>query len=495
MMPRKTLFFSVVFTLLVAGVPLAQLPNYTVPNQPVFKRLLASGEVMKQIHVINLPIHQLLPIREKPFTTHPQTLIYHKKKLYALVAGSGIVYESAPFSQQDDSLYFKRLDSTKLIGYNIDCFNFFYKDSLFNLGGYGFWRWNGQLRKFNPAVREWDIEPLNIELPLFNESMHANIWYQQKAHRIWALSSLEGNQALKSFNDDMEGRIDSVMVLDLETRNWELQGILNADLEKNLYKTSLICSNDSGMLVNRKGSIEYWNLLSNQVLLLGPTPYRQRLLAKLDYHYVWCNNKTLFISMAIPGGQLDSIYIAPNDFIATGQSIFTPTSASTTKRLYYWIGGLVLLIGGLGLVVFRKRLFQNQPRLQPNLRRAVQVAQTDPHVASELKSAYSKENLFTAIEASLIKLILYNMNAHQQLTSIEEINRTLGIAHKSIDMQKRKRSDTIMSINEKYMLYTGRTGAELIKRVRSELDGRIHEFYIPQEELSHIQKILSDQPV
>lgn len=491
MIPRQTLFFLVVILLLSASNIQAQLPNYTVANLPIFKRLANSGEAAKTIHIINRPLHQLLPIREKPFVSHPQTLIYHHKKMYALVAGTGIVYESAPFTPQDDSLYFKRLDSTKLIGYNIDCFNFFFKDSLYNLGGYGFWRWNGQLRKFNPAVREWNIEPLNIELPLFNESMHANIWYQQTANRIWALSSLEGNQALKSFNEDSEKQIDSVMVLDLANRNWELRGVLNPELANQLYKVSLICSRDSGLLVNRKGSIEYWNLVTNQVLLLRPTPYRQLLTAKLDYHYVWCNNNILFISLSDPGSRLDSIRILPGDFITTGKPIYTPATGWGGGYLYYWIAGLVFLIGGIAVVISGKINFQKKPESTFNLHRAAPAAQP---ASGELKSAYSKENIFTVIETALIRLILQNMDTRQQLTSIEEINRTLGIAHKSMDMQKRKRSDTITAINEKYMLYTGRTGAELIKRVRSELDGRMHEFYIPQEEIPVIQKILSAQP-
>lgn len=492
MIPRTTLVFSVVISLLIPGVIQAQLPDYTVPNLPVFKRLLVSGEAMKQVHVINMPLHQLLPIREKPFATHPQTLIYHKKKLYALVAGSGIVYESATFSQQDDSLHFKRLDSTKLIGYNIDCFNFFYKDSLYNLGGYGFWRWNGQLRRFNPGLREWDIEPLNMELPLFNESMHANIWYQQTDHTIWALSSLEGNQALKSFHENGERQIDSVMVLDLATRNWQLKGALNPDLANQLYKVHLICSTDSGLLVNRKGSIEYWNLLANQVLLLKPTPYRQRLTAKLDYQYVWCSNNTLFIGFPNSGSQLDSISIAPEDFMATGKSIYTPSIGLVERYRYYLLAGLLSLIAGVTMAVSGKLTFLKKSKSGPGAA-PDRTAPIVPPVTGELRSAYAKENVFTIIESALIKLILHNMQTHQQLTSIEEINRTLGIAHKSLDMQKRKRSDTITSINEKYMLYTNRNGAELIRRVRSELDGRIHEFYIPQEEVPVIQKLLSNQ--
>lgn len=491
MIPRINLILSVVLALLCSFNIQAQLPNYTVANLPIFKRLVSSDEKMKKIHTINLPVHQLLPIREKPFITHPQTLIYNQKKLYALVDGSGIVYESAPFSLQDDSLHFKRLDSTKLIGYNIDCFNFFYKDSLYNLGGYGFWRWNGQLRKFNPVVREWDIETLNREVSVFNESMHANMWYQQTSQTIWLLSSIEGNQALKSFYENKDRQIDSVMVLDLATRNWKTKGVLNPELANQLYKVQLICSIDSGLLVNRAGSVEYWNLLQNQVLSLGPTPYRQRLTAKLDYCYIWSDKNTLFISLTDPGSQLDSIRILPGDFIATGKFIYAQANIGMGNYLYYIMAGLVVLIAGIAVIVSRK--FSISKRMEAS--KPEPVTSPAVHAATaELRSAYTRENIFTTIESALIRLILNNMQNTKQLTSIEAINRTLGIAHKSLDMQKRKRSDTITSINEKYMLYTGRSGAELIKRVRSELDGRMHEFYIPQEEIPVIQKILSDQP-
>ncbi|MDD2794064.1 MAG: hypothetical protein PHD73_12855, partial [Sediminibacterium sp.] len=320
--------------------------------------------------------------------------------------------------------------------------------------------------------------------------MHANIWYHQAGQAIWSLASIAGNQALKSFHEFSKNQIDSIMVLDLATRDWKTKGFLNPELADKLYQVQLICSIDSGLLVNRAGTVEYWNLLLNQVLSLGPTPYRQRLTAKLDYNYLWYDKNTLFLSLPNPGSELDSIRILPGDFIPTGKFIYIQANDGWGNYLYYLIAGLVVLIAGIAVVVSRKfslstRSTTGQPK--PFTEPAVHP------VTGDLKSAYARENIFTTIESALIRLILNNMQTMQQLTSIEAINRTLGIAHKSLDMQKRKRSDTITSINEKYMLYTGRTGAELIKRVRSELDGRIHEFYIPQDEIPVIQKILSGQ--
>ena len=58
-------------------------------------------------------------------------------------------------------------------------------------------------------------------------------------------------------------------------------------------------------------------------------------------------------------------------------------------------------------------------------------------------------------------------------------------------MQKRKRSDAIISINERFALKTNRNSVMLINRIKSKLDGRLHEFYINEEELNTIRNLLN----
>ena len=106
--------------------------------------------------------------------------------------------------------------------------------------------------------------------------------------------------------------------------------------------------------------------------------------------------------------------------------------------------------------------------------------------SSELNSSYPKPQLFSITETDLLRLIIKNAKEHQRVTNVDEINRVLGVGNKSLDMQKRKRSDVIKNINERYALATNREAVVLINRMKSEIDGRLYEFYIPEEELKNV---------
>ncbi len=89
-------------------------------------------------------------------------------------------------------------------------------------------------------------------------------------------------------------------------------------------------------------------------------------------------------------------------------------------------------------------------------------------------------NLFDDREKDLIQLILKN-SATQSLTTIEDINRILGLSEKSPDLQKKHRSDTIISINKKYGYYT-KTENLLLKRYTSVQDKRGFEYFIDYDD-------------
>ena len=80
----------------------------------------------------------------------------------------------------------------------------------------------------------------------------------------------------------------------------------------------------------------------------------------------------------------------------------------------------------------------------------------------------------------LIRKILDNSIQLTRKTSVDEVNYVLGVANKTTDMQKRKRSNTIRSINEKYAIVTKQPEYQLIKRERNEQDARSNEFYIEE---------------
>ena len=91
------------------------------------------------------------------FDTYPQNLIKQGKDIYIFINGSGRLYK-AIFGV--NGLKFIRLDSTINFGYNIGSFGFSYNNRIYSLGGYGYWRMNGQLRVFNEKAKQWDIVKL-----------------------------------------------------------------------------------------------------------------------------------------------------------------------------------------------------------------------------------------------------------------------------------------------------------------------------------------------
>ena len=106
----------------------------------------------------------------------------------------------------------------------------------------------------------------------------------------------------------------------------------------------------------------------------------------------------------------------------------------------------------------------------------------------------SNENLiniyFSEIESELIKKIIINNSLYNKKTNVEEINVLLGVANKSIDIQKKKRSDIISSINNKYCILVNRKDIFLINRIRVENDRRVYEYFISPDQIIEVEKYL-----
>ena len=64
---------------------------------------------------------------------------------------------------------------------------------------------------------------------------------------------------------------------------------------------------------------------------------------------------------------------------------------------------------------------------------------------------------------------------------MEDINFALGLGRKSLEVQKKTRTDTINRINHKFRVLT-EDSRDLILRVRSELDKRFYNYVIIKED-------------
>jgi hypothetical protein len=84
---------------------------------------------------------------------------------------------------------------------------------------------------------------------------------------------------------------------------------------------------------------------------------------------------------------------------------------------------------------------------------------------------------------------LFNHSADERLTSIDEINKVIGVQHRSVEIQKRMRSDLIGSINQKLSIIT-RDKKPVIDKQRSEFDKRSFEYFIHPPYMELVDKII-----
>lgn len=108
---------------------------------------------------------------------------------------------------------------------------------------------------------------------------------------------------------------------------------------------------------------------------------------------------------------------------------------------------------------------------------------------NEMAKAYDVKAIFEERELQTLKLIYCN-SSQGKTTSIEELNKVLGVMQKNIEIQKKQRSETIMSINKKYSLVNGKENS-IIERRKTDYDKRSFEYFIEDINIEDVNKILN----
>lgn len=70
------------------------------------------------------------------------------------IKGTSLVYH---LIQKNEKFYLRRLDNSQFKGFNFFAYQFVRKDTLFSIGGYGFWRYDNTLTYFDEKNKGWEI--------------------------------------------------------------------------------------------------------------------------------------------------------------------------------------------------------------------------------------------------------------------------------------------------------------------------------------------------
>ncbi len=423
-----------------------------VSGEEFLRHLLSDTTPVYDI-VIPRNFTQPLAIDDNPFTrgngTTPQKLVRTRNSLFALIDGTGRLYE---IKEINGALSAQRIDSTLFFGYNFGAEAFAWRDTIYSFGGYGYWRYNGQLRMYVEDAHEWELTASSMEVPCYtNSDSGFKTWFDQSSGRLY----------VNKMNEKSLGP-DSIYMLDLATKVW-------SPLGRNTLPVDFLVGQINtpwGIFCKAKEDFTSFILLDirhNQVLRLSERKSSDIIRYEKPDSKFFFSDSALYLSS-------DSIYkitLSRADFIPTDTRIYEgPGQASLVGSmagmiLQHWkiTTGMMacLLIGFMGSGLLRRKGIQ-------------------PEAVSEALSDKPAIVIFDEKEKGLIKLISEN-SLRKEKTSIDDINRILGLSDKPQDLQKKHRSDVISSINHKYQ-YITRSENVLLKKDRSEVDKRSFEYYI-----------------
>jgi hypothetical protein len=221
------------------------------------------------------------------------------------------------------------------------------------------------------------------------------------------------------------------------------------------------------LLIHNSSKIvtEIWDINNNQVLNISKEFQNKLPVSNLNNYIIWYEKPNIFIYDKSTD-KIDSLLFTAQLLTKSKNRIYVNDTISLAS-VFISISILALLI--IAILIWKRINIKPSTNIPVN----------------ELKSPSEANSLFTEIEKTLLDLIILNIKENNRLTSIDEVNYVLGISNKSINMQKRTRSDIITSINTKFQLYF-KTEMPLILRQNSELDQRIKEFYIETENVNLI---------
>lgn len=403
---------------------------------------------------------------DKLYKNHFQTIVKSDSGVFCLVNGTGMIFKQIKPQQ------FSRIDSTLFWGYNIGAFSFSYKSDIYNLGGSGLWRSNGHLRKYNFKAHEWDIVPLNQEIPLISGDNVGMIYYDQLDGKIYTSYTYLINDGIKAKFKNVESDF-KVMSLNLESKEWNYLGHLNSSLINGIKNEYNLAITPIGLLTIGSSNLSLWDFKNNKLFQLNEANgLFQSIKRGIDTTLVFYKDSSLFLSRGETN--LDSVKLTINDFHQIG----TIYSSSLFTILHPYRKAILSLI----IVLFSLLLYIGLSTYKKLVIRRYERART------ENEASQGGIKIFKDQELLLLNLLVENSNKGIK-TSIEEINSILGMDSRSIETQKAQRHKVITSINDAYIAKTDR---KLIISDKLDFDRRSFVYFISEEELKTLSKYMPD---
>lgn len=395
--------------------------------------------------------------------------------LYLQINGTGKLFSI------DSSLAVTRLDNTCFEGYNFGSYSYFRNNKLYNLGGSGFWQFNSGLRYFDTASKEWFRELISKEVQLARH-MNAIVYPDKENDLIYVVYQQFPSSYYKTDNDIKNDTI-YMQCLNLKTNDWwNTPKIINDKIfVETVMNTKIMIFPGLGILTESY----------NHIYLINPATQKlyeiENETGGTILNYIAGKNSLYFYKdrkLNIYNPQLDSVISFPlsmTKFSEVDKPLYKTIKPSLsgkidiTKLLFSSAIALLFII----IVV----LFVKNKRLQ-KIQQTVAAYGLHKKSFEVNKQLEFSDNL-TETEKSVID-ILVEYSKQGVPTSIDQINRALGVKNKEVTIQNKLRSDTLQMINKKFMVFAS-TNDTLVEREKTALDKRVYQYKLNERYLNKIK--------
>jgi hypothetical protein len=439
------------------------------------------------------------------FKVGAQQLIRTDSNLYVFVQNTSRMYKAV--SRNSQFISFQRIDSTQALFYNIGSYQFSDGEDIYSYGGYGFWKTNGLLRKFNFKHGEWDVVPLDREIVAqFNPSNL--IWYDAIKRQLHVPFQQFVNDGVKQIRHNV-GEVDErSWVLDVPNRKWSQSGAVNPALLNAAERANseVHYETQNGLVIENLFQLIRLDYRNNVFSQTGIHPITQTLnrhnpLYDLEYligdTVYYMNSET---------GKEDLVYIGGLPVMDSAELVQETNTVPIVATSL-----LVISVGGLLIVRSRKRRNTDERKadsidkivdssgtkfnLEPDQDEIAEIDEEDLVLKQSAETTpvqlpdVSIASPFNATEKEVILLCLQRSEAGGHV-DLEEINHVLGIKNKSKGLQKKVRSEVFNSINNKFRAFSN-TSSGLIESVRNKDDKRYFDYFIEPVHFTVVRQVLN----
>ena len=429
--------------------------NEIVKDRPVGSEILA---FRKDSGPLFDPLEN--PVKRPPSHTNSDILILTNEGLFFPIDGTGMLYRYNGGSGGKSPL-FTRVDSTTGSGYNFAAKGFQHHDTIFSLGGYGYWHYQWTLRYYSPVSRGWELIPLNKKIHVSKQLVGNHL--DSKNNTFYFSSrdtTIDEGLILPAGKKASE---ITHYALDLNSKKWKTLGVQTKAMTTLYGKGTRCCTTPfgEGIITHSRDNFTLYFIDpgTNQVFEWKD---RVRSFQIYNAHTLTLHEeKTItyfrdsILTFLLPKKKRLDFVIRPSDLRVLPIKVYEPLSGNSAAILP---PPLVLLAIGEGVIIllFIGFLYGNRK----------QKDQKD--------STATTQELFDSVEQRIL-LALYGSSGNSINT--EELDNLLGTGSKSIDLKNKRRSMVIKSINRKFQQATGRED-QLFHAVRMENDRRMVRYVL-----------------